>query len=79
MAAGLVSRTWRIYESPGPGEYVGAARAAFSYPAPGLDVFGNGRGCNTVTGRFTVLESVYDNGRAIRRERSANVIHISLN
>src|SRR6185295_7874705 len=43
-----------------PGEYTGVARASFSYPAAGLDAYGNGRGCNTITGRFTVYESVYN-------------------
>jgi hypothetical protein len=39
------------------GAYEGAVRAAFRPPGnPGLDVYGNGRGCNTVTGRFDVLE-----------------------
>ncbi|MGB5720856.1 MAG: hypothetical protein WBM34_09185, partial [Woeseiaceae bacterium] len=27
---------------------------------PGLSLFGNGRGCNTVAGRFDVLEINYD-------------------
>jgi hypothetical protein len=37
------------------GSYTGAVRAAFR-PAgtPGLDISGNGRGCNTLTGRFEV-------------------------
>lgn len=41
------------------GTYNGAVRAPFRGPGqPGLDVFGDGRGCNTLTGRFTVLELV---------------------
>jgi hypothetical protein len=40
-----------------PGEYTGAQRAAFRQAGrPGLDVSGSGRGCNTLTGRFTVLD-----------------------
>jgi hypothetical protein len=37
------------------GSYTGAVRAAFR-PAgtPGLDISGNGRGCNTLTGKFNV-------------------------
>lgn len=43
-----------------PGTYEGAVRAAFRGAGePGLDVFGDGRGCNTVTGRFEVTEAVY--------------------
>jgi hypothetical protein len=38
-----------------PGTYLGATRASFRGPGePGLDVFGNGRGCSTVTGSFVV-------------------------
>lgn len=38
-----------------PGTYANATRFPFQAPAePGLSVFGNGRGCNTVTGTFTV-------------------------
>jgi hypothetical protein len=42
------------------GTYTGAARSAFR-PAgtPGLDVSGDGRGCNTLTGQFTVSEIAY--------------------
>ncbi|WP_108999688.1 hypothetical protein [Streptomyces rishiriensis] len=40
-----------------PGTYTGATRHPFNGPAePGLDLSGNGRGCNTLTGRFTVLD-----------------------
>jgi Calx-beta domain len=36
-------------------EYEGAQRFAFhAPPKPGMDVFGDGRGCNTITGRFLV-------------------------
>jgi hypothetical protein len=41
------------------GSYDGAARSPFRGPGqPGLEVTGDGRGCNTLTGRFTVLELV---------------------
>lgn len=36
--------------------YAGAARAAFRGSAPGLEVSGDGRGCNTIQGSFTVHE-----------------------
>ena len=40
------------------GSYSGATRAPFREPgAPGLDVGGNGRGCNELTGTFTVLQA----------------------
>jgi uncharacterized repeat protein (TIGR01451 family) len=43
-----------------PGIYTGAQRAAFRSNAPGLDISGDGRGSNTLTGNFTVLGAVYD-------------------
>ena len=48
-----------------PGVYEGAGR--FSQPGqPGLDVSGDGRGCNMVTGRFEVSEATYgSNGEVI--------------
>jgi hypothetical protein len=43
-----------------PGLYQGAIRSTFLDPtAPGLDFSGDGRGCNTLTGQFHVLEAVY--------------------
>ena len=43
-----------------PGAYEGATRFPFQTPVgPGLSVAGDGRGCNTLTGRFTVLDVVY--------------------
>lgn len=42
------------------GSYTGAARSAFRPPgSPGLDVSGDGRGCNTLTGQFTVSQIAY--------------------
>jgi hypothetical protein len=42
------------------GVYEGATRAASRGPGEaGLDVFGDGRGCNQLTGRFEVLEVTY--------------------
>jgi hypothetical protein len=44
----------------GPGVYEGAVRYPFQGPGqPGLSVSGDGRGCNTLTGRFEVLEVTY--------------------
>jgi Putative Ig domain len=42
------------------GTYTGAARWPFQAPTqPGLSVFGDGRGCNTLSGDFSVLEISY--------------------
>jgi hypothetical protein len=41
------------------GTYAGATRYPFNEATPGLSIFGNGRGCNTVTGTFTVTQAVY--------------------
>ena len=44
------------------GQYEGATRYPFQSPVGnGLDVAGDGRGCNELTGRFVVLEAAYDN------------------
>jgi hypothetical protein len=44
-----------------PGTYTGAQRVVSRAPgAPGLDVSGDYRGCNTVAGSFTVLDAVYE-------------------
>jgi Viral BACON domain len=63
---------WRLnFAAPGdvplvPGSYELATRYPFQASSePGLDVSGTGRGCNTLTGRFTVLEVVYGAGTAI--------------
>ena len=41
-----------------PGVYLNATRYPFQAPSePGLDVSGNGRGCNMLTGSFEVLEA----------------------
>ena len=51
-----------------PGPYQGATRFPFQSPTkPGLDVYGNGRGCNTLTGRFDVLEVQYGASGEIER------------
>ena len=44
-----------------PGTYDDAERFDFRAAGlPGLDVFGDGAGCNTVEGSFTVYQAVYD-------------------
>ncbi|MGD8572720.1 MAG: hypothetical protein PVH98_09670, partial [Gammaproteobacteria bacterium] len=60
--------TWWYLDFAAPGDveltqgaYEGAVRFPFqSITQPGLDVSGNGRGCNTLTGKFTVWEVVYN-------------------
>src|SRR5262249_62435249 len=46
-----------------PGMYEGATRYPFQSPThAGLDISGDGRGCNESTGRFVVLEASFDAG-----------------
>ena len=50
------------------GVYENATRFPFHSPTqPGLNVSGEGRGCNTLTGRFEVLEVVYGAGGEVQR------------
>ncbi len=49
-----------------PGTYENATRWPFNDPSqPGLSIFGNGRGCNTLTGSFTVLDATYAPGGSL--------------
>jgi hypothetical protein len=51
-----------------PGAYENAQRWPFQAAGhPGLDFSGDGRGCNTLTGRFDVLEIVRDSAGTITR------------
>lgn len=45
-----------------PGVYEDALRAPFQGSRPGLDVSGDGRGCNTLSGRFVVHEISFGAG-----------------
>jgi hypothetical protein len=48
------------------GSYANAVRAEFRGPGqPGLDMYGDGRGCNTLTGSFTVLHALYGPGNTV--------------
>ena len=59
---------WSLDIAPADGDilqagrtYTGATRASFAQPGePGLDLYGTGRGCNQLTGTFTVNEIVAD-------------------
>ena len=42
-----------------PGEYPNATRAPFSGAGAGIDISGNGRGCNTIEGSFVVTDAEY--------------------
>lgn len=51
-----------------PGTYSGAVRYPFNPPGvPGLSVYGDGRGCNTLTGSFIVSEIVVGPMNLIQR------------
>ena len=47
--------------------YEEAARYPFRFGAAGVEMYGNGRGCNQLLGRFAVLELVRDSSGAIFR------------
>ncbi|HOW67080.1 MAG TPA: Ig-like domain-containing protein [Candidatus Paceibacterota bacterium] len=49
------------------GEYANAVRYPFNDQLPGLTVYGNGRGCNTVCGSFEILEIHTDPSGGIDR------------
>jgi hypothetical protein len=68
------SQSWYLdFGSPstvkfGWGEYDGAQRTAFRSPTrPGIDVFGDGRGCNTDAGRFLVSDFALNTDGTIAR------------
>jgi hypothetical protein len=52
------------FDAPGtqplaPGTSTNATRYPFNGTGPGLSIDGNGRGCNELTGSFTVTQAVY--------------------
>jgi hypothetical protein len=51
-----------------PGTYNGATRYPFQAPtAPGLDLSGNGRGCNTSTGSFVIQNLMFGPGNNVAK------------
>lgn len=50
---------------PTPGSYANAARFA-SANNPGMDVWGEGRGCDETSGQFDVLEAQYGENREVK-------------
>jgi hypothetical protein len=66
--------SWSADLAPGAGTelrpgttFTGATRYPFNGSGPGLDVSGQGRGCNALTGRFTVHEAAYDEYDRLRQ------------
>ena len=49
-----------------PGLYANATRWPFNGTGPGLSIDGNGRGCNTLTGQFTVTEATFESDGSVR-------------
>jgi hypothetical protein len=48
------------------GEYRGAKRGSFSGESPGIELYGNGRGCNTISGEFRVWEFERNGNTVVR-------------
>lgn len=60
--------TDKLHQPLTPGDYVDAQRAPFAEEGhPGLQVYGNGRGCNTLTGRYHVSDLALDDAGAVAR------------
>jgi len=62
---GLDNWTLNLRAPSGPlavGTYTGATRFPFESGVPGLSFYGSGRGCNTLTGTFTINELVWGAG-----------------
>jgi hypothetical protein len=53
-----------------PGTYLSATRYPFQAPTvPGLTFSGDGRGCNQLSGQFTITEAVYGGDGSVQRFR----------
>jgi hypothetical protein len=62
----LTFATQKLGTNLAPGSYPDAQRASFAdLGHPGLDVYGDGRGCNTLTGNFGIEEVVFDYSNGI--------------
>lgn len=67
------SSWWDIsFAAPGgvplvPGSYEGASRFQFGGAGPEMSISGDGRGCNSLTGRFDVLEIAFGPSGALER------------
>lgn len=68
VTASISGNTWWNFDSAPPsgavlttGTYLNAQRYPFQSPnSPGLSLYGDGRGCNTLTGNFTVHQATFD-------------------
>lgn len=68
VSAFINGNTWWYFDSAPPsgtvfgkGTFLNAQRYPFQEPgSPGLDLSGDGRGCNTLRGRFTVHQAKFD-------------------
>jgi hypothetical protein len=49
-----------------PGRYTGATRDPFRGTGPGIEITGNGRGCNQIAGEFTVNEATFEQDGRLR-------------
>ncbi|GAA4703703.1 hypothetical protein [Nocardioides conyzicola] len=70
----VASDSWTADFEPGSGDelrpgttFTGATRYPFNESGPGLDISGQGRGCNSLTGTFTVHEATYDDKDRLRK------------
>jgi hypothetical protein len=50
----------------GPGTYSNVTRAVLTSPTGGIDFGAEGRGCDTVTGRFTIYQAEFDSSSNVR-------------
>ena len=74
---GLVTLSWTLdLAAPQgqqlvPGTYLNATRHPFQAPTvPGLNLSGDGRACNLLSGQFTVTEAVYAGDGSVQRFRA---------
>jgi hypothetical protein len=74
---GLSTLSWSLdFAAPqgqqlSPGTYVSATRYPFQAPTvPGLSFSGDGRGCNMLSGQFTITEAVYGGDNSVQRFRA---------
>jgi hypothetical protein len=84
IRVGNFTEWWDLYLGPPPaagvplavGSYENAVRyTSAGGLSPGLDLGGNGRGCNTIRGRFDVLEAIYAVDGSVQRFAADFVQH----
>lgn len=74
VSGGTLGDSYSMTFAPPPGQrlraqvYVGAQRAPFREAGrPGIDIYGDGRGCNELSGRFDVKDIATDASGAVTR------------